>query len=193
MTSFYGVTLQERRFGGIRVVETRHAPAESIPLHEHVRPFLSLVLGGAYEELVGGSRRDHPRLSAAFHPAGERRVWMGVDQLPPHDPQGLRGGHPDGSDDHPGPVARPHFRHEGQVIGRESVCALSPSAGLSPRPRRPWLRNFEASCDASALGPEAPRDVNPFAPNALARTRGGFLRTDSPWHSGCGELRRHRG
>lgn len=74
MTSFYGVTLQERRFGGIRVVETRHAPAERIPLHEHARPFLSLVLGGAYEELVGGSRRDHPRLSAAFHPAGERHA-----------------------------------------------------------------------------------------------------------------------
>src|SRR4051812_21154429 len=74
MTSFYGVTLQERRFGGIWGGERRDAPGERIPLHEHARPFLSLVLGGAYEEIVGGARRDHPRLSAAFHPAGERHA-----------------------------------------------------------------------------------------------------------------------
>jgi len=77
---FYGRVAERQDTRGIMLSEVVHGTPRSLPRHLHGRTYLSLLLGGRYEEEVGRRRYKQSRLSVTMLPAGiEHRDRVGVD------------------------------------------------------------------------------------------------------------------
>lgn len=70
--AYFGTTVAEKSLAGARVLLKEHVRSETIPVHEHEHPYLSLVLRGRYTELLRSGKVELAAGFAAMHPAGER-------------------------------------------------------------------------------------------------------------------------
>ncbi|HVS32443.1 MAG TPA: helix-turn-helix transcriptional regulator [Thermoanaerobaculia bacterium] len=71
MNGFFGLTVREEVFAGLRVVEKLHAPSEVLEEHEHEKPYATFVMGGEYVETLAGSEVAVPPGSVVLHPGHE--------------------------------------------------------------------------------------------------------------------------
>lgn len=71
MTQFAGKVRSRLTFGGLGLVETSYRPGQLIHSHDHDRPMIVLILGGAMTEHVLGRALHCPAGTVLFHPAGE--------------------------------------------------------------------------------------------------------------------------
>ena len=69
---YYGAIVAEKHLAGARLLQKVHGGSETIPAHEHARPYLSLVLRGRYTEARMGAEIQLAAGAAMMHPAGER-------------------------------------------------------------------------------------------------------------------------
>jgi AraC family transcriptional regulator len=69
---YYGAIVAEKHLAGARLLQKLHGGNETIPAHEHVRPYMSLVLRGRYTEARRGAEVRLAAGAAIMHPAGER-------------------------------------------------------------------------------------------------------------------------
>lgn len=73
-TRFFGEPLFSARYAGLDLVETVHTGAERLPMHEHSRRYLAIVLNGSYEESSRGQRIEAAAGSMLGHPDGHRHA-----------------------------------------------------------------------------------------------------------------------
>src|SRR5690606_2933558 len=60
------------RFDGGRLIESRYAPAATLPLHAHELPAFVLVVSGGFQEDFEGRNRQCQRGTLVYRPRGER-------------------------------------------------------------------------------------------------------------------------
>src|SRR5258708_243665 len=71
-----GEVVRTRRDPGIHCMEVVYSPGALLKSHAHDRPFLALLLEGAYRERVAGEVFDRFPRSVVFHPAGEEHAAL---------------------------------------------------------------------------------------------------------------------
>lgn len=71
---FYGHTEQARWVGPFLVSRNRYTPGLRLDRHVHGRPYLSVVLAGAYLEACGSAAETCTPGALLFHPAGEEHT-----------------------------------------------------------------------------------------------------------------------
>jgi AraC family transcriptional regulator len=67
---FYGTVARNARIAGLHLTDVRHGRERSLPRHEHELTYFSLLLDGAYTEIVGRRLFRYRPGSVGFHPAG---------------------------------------------------------------------------------------------------------------------------
>jgi AraC family transcriptional regulator len=68
---FFGRRKRQAAVRGFTLTECRYRSGERLPRHQHGEPFLSLVVGGAYEESAEGQARNCAAGAVVFHPLTE--------------------------------------------------------------------------------------------------------------------------
>ena len=67
---FYGTRVRAVRGREFGFYEYKYEAGSSVPRHAHEHAFVSLLVGGTYDERVGVRNRRSPK-GVVFHPAGE--------------------------------------------------------------------------------------------------------------------------
>ncbi|HUQ20203.1 MAG TPA: AraC family transcriptional regulator [Gemmatimonadaceae bacterium] len=76
--TLFGAVAHSVKVDDAVLTETRYAPEEFLPAHEHATPMFVLVLGGGFDERFGSNERSCDRYDLLYRPVGERhanRFW----------------------------------------------------------------------------------------------------------------------